>query len=60
MISMIPKGQTEIVKSEERQDHGQQNETKCNHSTHNTTLKTKGRETRNQQIRLIHIIQLLR
>ena len=35
----IPKGQTEIVKSEDRQDHGQQNETKDKHRTHNTTLK---------------------
>ena len=35
------KGQTEIVKSEDRQDHGQQNETKDKHRTHNTTLKTK-------------------
>ena len=41
----IPKEQTEIVKSEDRQDHhdhGQQNETKDKHRTHNTTLKTKG------------------
>ena len=39
--SKIPKGQTEIVKSEDRQEHGQQNETKDKHRTHNTTLKTK-------------------
>ena len=39
--SKISKGQTEIVKSEDRQDHGQQNETKDKHRTHNTTLKTK-------------------
>ena len=39
--SKIPKGQKEIVKSEDRQDHGQQNETKDKHRTHNTTLKTK-------------------
>ena len=39
--SKIPKGQTEIVKSEDRQDHGQQNETKDKHRKHNTTLKTK-------------------
>ena len=39
--SKIPKGQTEIVKSEDRQDHGQQNETKEKHRAHNTTLKTK-------------------
>ena len=26
--SKIPKGQTEIVKSEDRQDHGQQNKSK--------------------------------
>ena len=36
--SKIPKGQTEIVKSEDKQDHGQQNETKDIHRTHNTTL----------------------
>ena len=28
-------------KSEDRQDHGQPNETKDKHRTHNTTLKTK-------------------
>ena len=39
--SKIPKGQTEIVKSEDGQDHGQQNETKDKHRTHNTTLKLK-------------------
>ena len=43
---MIPKGQTEIVKSEDRQDHGQQNETKDKHRTDNTTLKTKAGITR--------------
>ena len=32
---------TEIVKSEDRQDHGQQKETKDKYGTHNTTLKTK-------------------
>ena len=41
-----PKGHTEIVKSEDRQDHGQQNETKDKYRTHNTTLKTKARVTR--------------
>ena len=44
--SKIPKGQTEIVNSEIRQDHGQQNETKDKHRTHNTTLKTNGFLTR--------------
>ena len=39
--SKIPNGQTEIVKSEDRQDNGQQNETKDKHRTHNTTLITK-------------------
>ena len=39
--SKIPKGQKENVKSEDKQDHGQQNETKDKHRTHNTTLKTK-------------------
>ena len=39
--SKIPKGQTEIVKSEDRKDYGQENETKDKHRTHNTTLKTK-------------------
>ena len=38
--SKIPKGCTEIVKSEDRQDHGQHNKTKAKHRTHNTTLKT--------------------
>ena len=38
--SKIPKGQTEIVKLEDRQYHGQQNETKDTYRTHNTTLKT--------------------
>ena len=31
--SKIPKGQTEIEKSEDREDHGQQNETKNKHTT---------------------------
>ena len=44
--SKIPKRKTEIVKSEGRQDHGQQNETKDKHRTHNTTLKTKAGVTR--------------
>ena len=39
--SKIPKGQTEIVKSEDRQAHGQQNETKDKHRTHKATPKTK-------------------
>ena len=42
-------GQTEIVKSEDRQDHGQQNETKDKYRTHNTTLKTKAGVTRTLQ-----------
>ena len=42
----IPKGQTNIVKLEDRQDHGQQNEMKDKHRTHNTTLKTKAGVTR--------------
>ena len=33
--------QKEIVKSEDRQYHGQQNNTKDKHRTYNTTLKTK-------------------
>ena len=36
-------------KSEDRQDHGQQNETKDKHRTHNTTLKTKAGVTRTLQ-----------
>ena len=32
--SKIPNGQTEIVKSEDRQDHGRQNETKDKHRKH--------------------------
>ena len=39
--SNIPKGQTEIVKQEDRQDHGEQNETKDKHRIYNTTLRTK-------------------
>ena len=46
---MIPKGQTEIFKSEDRQDHGEQNETKDKHRPHNTTLKTKAGVTRTLQ-----------
>ena len=38
--SKIPEGQTEIVKSEDRQDLGPQNEMKDNHRTHNNTVKT--------------------
>ena len=34
--SKIPNGQPEIIKSEDRQDHGQQNERKDKHRTHNT------------------------
>ena len=44
--SKIPKGQTKILKSE---DHGQQNETKDKHRTHNTSLKTKAGVTRTLQ-----------
>ena len=44
-----PKGQTEIEKSEDRQDHGQQNETKDKYRTHNTKLKTKAGVTRTLQ-----------
>ena len=45
----MPKGQTEIVKSEDIRDHGQQNETKDKHRAHNTTLKTKAGVTRTLQ-----------
>ena len=47
--SEILKGQTEIVKSEDRQDHGQQNKTKDKHRTYNITLKTKAGITRTLQ-----------
>ena len=47
--SKIPKGQTKIVKLEDRQDHGKQNETKDNHRTHNTSLKAKSGQTRTLQ-----------
>ena len=43
------KGQTEIVKSEDRQDLGQQNETKDKNRTHNTTLKPKAGVTQTLQ-----------
>ena len=46
--SKIPKRQTEIDKSEDRQDHGQQDETKDRHE-HNTSLKTKDRVTQTLQ-----------
>ena len=39
--SKIPKGQAEIVKSKDRQDHDKQNETIDKYRTHNTSLKTK-------------------
>ena len=45
----IPKWQKELVKSEDRQIHGQQSEMKDKHSTNNTTLKTKAGVTRNLQ-----------
>ena len=45
----IPKGQTEIDKSEDRQDRGQQNKTKDKHKTHDTTLKTKAGVARTLQ-----------
>ena len=45
MNSNIPKRQTEIALSE---DHGQQNETKDKHRTHNTTLN-KAEVTRTLQ-----------
>ena len=41
--------ETEIVQSEDKQDHGQQNKTKDKHRTHNTTLKTKAGVTRTLQ-----------
>ena len=47
--SKIPKRQTKIVKSEDRKDHGQQNEMKDKNRTHKTTLKTKAGVTRNLQ-----------
>ena len=47
--SITPKGRTEIVKSEDRHDQCQQNETKDKHRTHNTTLKTKAGITRTLQ-----------
>ena len=40
------KGADRNRKSEDRQDHGQQNETKDKHRTHNTSLKTKAGVTR--------------
>ena len=43
--------QTEIIKSEVRQNHSQQNETKDKHRKQNTTLKTKAGVTRTVQKR---------
>ena len=45
----IPKGQTEIVKSEDGRDQGKQNGTKDKNRTLNTTLKTKAGVTRTLQ-----------
>ena len=42
-------GQTEIFKSEDRQDHGLQNETKDKHVAHNITLRTKAEVTQTLQ-----------
>ena len=47
--SKIPRGQTEIVKSGDRQDHGQQNERKDKYRTHNNTLTTKAGVTQTLQ-----------
>ena len=47
--SKIPKGQQKIVKSEDRQEHGQQNEMKDKHRKYNTTLKTKAGVTQTLQ-----------
>ena len=47
--SKIPKGQTVIVKTEDRKDHGLQNEMKNKHRSHNTTLRTKAGVTRTLQ-----------
>ena len=43
------KGVDRNRKSEDRKDHGQQNETKDKHRTHNTSLKTKAGVTRTLQ-----------
>ena len=43
------KGTDRNQKSEERKDHGQQNQTKDKHGTHSTTQKTKAGVTRNLQ-----------
>ena len=37
------------IQKEDRQDHGQQNETKDKHRAHNITLKTKAGVTRTLQ-----------
>ena len=47
--SKIPKGQSEIVISKDRQEHGQRSETKNGQRTHNTTLKTEAGVTRTLQ-----------
>ena len=44
--SKIPKGQKVIVKSGDRQDYDQQNDTKDKHRTHNTTVKSNAGITR--------------
>ena len=45
----IPKGQTELVKSEDKQDNGHQKETKDKHKAHTITFKTKAGVTRTLQ-----------
>ena len=47
--SKILKGQTEIVKTEVKQDHDQQNETKDKNKIRTSTLKTKAGVTRSKQ-----------
>ena len=45
----MPKGQTEIVKSEDKINHGQQKEKADKYNHHNTILTTKARVSRNLQ-----------
>ena len=45
----IPKGQTDIARSEDRQDHGQENKTKDKHRPHDITVKHKAGVTRTLQ-----------
>ena len=55
--SKIPKGQTEIVQSEDKQYHGQQQRTKDKHSTHNTSVYWKPKLEKHESYRNMEVIK---